>query len=56
VAADGRAVIEALESAGAGINSDQTYLVREFVLGDGADLQYWITTSPILYHVPLSCL
>jgi hypothetical protein len=53
--ADGRAVIDALESAGAGFNSDQAYLVREFVVGDGPDLQYWITVSPVLYSVPPSC-
>lgn len=53
--ADGRAVIEALESAGAGILSDQASLVRQFVLGDGPELQYWITVSPVLYDVPPSC-
>jgi hypothetical protein len=54
-AADGRAVIEALEFAGAGMLSDQASLVREFVLGNGPDLQYWITVSPVLYDVPPSC-
>ncbi|HEX7171278.1 MAG TPA: hypothetical protein VF365_01580 [Candidatus Limnocylindria bacterium] len=54
-AADGRAVIVALESAGAGINSDQAYLVRDFAVGDGPDLLYWITVSPILNDVPPSC-
>jgi hypothetical protein len=54
-AADGRAVIEALESAGAGILSDQASLVRDFILGDGPDLMYSITVSPVLYDVPPSC-
>ena len=54
-AADGRAVIEALESAGAGFQSDQASLVRDFILGDGPELMYSITVSPILYDVPPSC-
>ncbi len=54
-AADGRVVIEALESAGAGILSDEASLVREFALGNGPELQYWITVSPVLYDVPPSC-
>jgi len=54
-AADGRAVIEALASAGAGINSDEAYLVRDFILGDGPELIYSITVSPVLYDVPPTC-
>ena len=47
-AADGAAVIQALDAVGAS-NFDDANLMRTFVLGDGADLQIVITVSPNLF-------
>lgn len=53
-AADGRAVIDALAAAGAGVVSDEADLVRQFMVVDGPERLYWITISPVLYS-PTSC-